>query len=166
MREYISVLLSHRKCGTLLWQPEETNILSIISHSEGGSCSHASQPALESLPSVDFLFLFITIMCNCPEWLYSEQEKPLSKTCGTFQHIKDLSHPLSWKDPPPHTHVIPLCSSFLSAPRRERRCTYSIWNVSYKAIGGRQPTVSLPDSINSWRNDLSKRKDLTDSAVL
>lgn len=95
VREYISVILSCRKCGTLLWQPKETNILSIISHSGGGSCSHASQPALESLPSVGFLFLFITIMCNCPEWLYSEQEKPLLKTCGTFQHIKDLSHPLS-----------------------------------------------------------------------
>lgn len=94
-KESISVILSHRKCDSLLWQHEETNILSIISHSEGGSCSHASQPALESLPSVGFLFLFITIMCNCPEWLYSEQEKPLSKTCGTFQHIKDLSHPLS-----------------------------------------------------------------------
>lgn len=32
-REYISVILSHRKCGSLLWQHEETNILSIISHS-------------------------------------------------------------------------------------------------------------------------------------
>ena len=113
-------------------------------HRERGSWSHASQLALESLLPVSFLFPSMTIICHCPEWLCSEQGKPFLKTCGTFQHIKDLSYPLSWKDPAMGST---LQLSFLSPPKRAKRCTYSNWNVSYKATGGQQLSLSLSLSL-------------------
>ena len=92
--------------------------------------------------------------CFCPLQSYatawngcSEQEKPLLKTCGTFQHKKALSHLVSWKNPSCKSTLQYL--SFLH-PKGQGDKTYSNLNVSYKAPLGATllPSLSLSESIN------------------
>jgi hypothetical protein len=40
------------------------------------SWSHASQLDLESIPHVGFLFLSITIICHCLEWMFRTGKAP------------------------------------------------------------------------------------------
>ena len=92
--------------------------------------------------------------CFCPLQSYatarngcSEQEKPLLKTCGTFQHKKALSHLVSWKNPSCKSTL--QYHSFLH-PKGQGDKTYSNLNVSCKAPLGATllPSLSLSESIN------------------